>query len=304
MAERVTIFCILLGIATVLLAASLLFSRLRLRDLRRQLRFIRENDTNLEVITNSRAEAPLAMEINTILREQKQQRAQAIRTEQELRDAVTHISHDLRTPLTSASGYLQMLSREGLSDEKRSRYLAVVISRIAVVRELLDSLLELARIEAGQGGDGFSPLPAAQILYDVLALYYEDFSACGKTPELTIDETAIVLAEERALVRIFQNLTANALRHGGGALSVSMTAKGDWVEIAFRNPAPSLEAEDIPRLFERFHTGDQSRATNSAGLGLYIARTLARRMGGELSALLRAGDLLLLLRLVRPQAPL
>lgn len=276
---------IITSIAVVILAALLLLYKRELSRMHEQLRFIRSNTTNMEVTTELQAGelVALAQEINAFIAEFKRRQIKIEASEREFKQAITNVSHDLRTPLTSAVGYLQMLGRDGISEEKQAEYLSIIERRVSAVRKMLDELFELTRIEAGEYALNLEKVNLTNVLRDTLSLYYDDFVTKGMTPTISIPGEAVyAAADSNAVKRVLQNLTGNALRHGAGDLRITLEGGKD-VCIAFCNDA-EMEQGDAQRLFERFYTADQQRSKRSTGLGLSIAKGLVENMGGSISA--------------------
>ena len=205
--------------------------------------------------------------------------------ETHLRQQIANVSHDLRTPLTSILGYLQLLEGEGLSPEKKGEYLAVIEGRARTLQTFIAAFYDLSRIEGGE-----LPLEREQVdlrraLSDQLAASYGQIEEAGLDMEVELaDGLPPVWADSGAVTRIFSNLLTNALRHGKDALSVRLYRAGNVIVSAFSNRAEGLTAEDAAHVFERFYTADKMRTGQSTGLGLAIVKALAERMGHTTAA--------------------
>ena len=198
----------------------------------------------------------LLAQINGLLEDRETETRQLREREESLRRQIANVSHDLRTPLTSILGYLQLLEGD-LKPEERSRYLQVVEERARVLQELITAFYDLSRIEGGE-------------------YHLEE----GLPP---------VLADPGGVTRVLTNLLSNALKHGSTALTIRLFREGDFLVTSFSNDAPHLTQEDLPRVFERFYTGDQMRTGQNTGLGLAIVKALAQRMGHTAFAQLENG---------------
>ena len=203
----------------------------------------------------------------------------------ELRRQIANVSHDLRTPLTSILGYLQLLEGDGLSPERKAEYLAVIEGRARTLQTFIAAFYDLSRIEGGE-----LPLEREQVdlrraLSDQLAASYGQIEEAGLDMEVELaDGLPPVWADSGAVARIFSNLLTNALRHGKDALSVRLYRAGNVIVSAFSNRAEGLTAEDAAHVFERFYTADKMRTGQSTGLGLAIVKALAERMGHTAAA--------------------
>lgn len=223
--------------------------------------------------------------LNQLLELRQEERARYRRKEQELRRQIANVSHDLRTPLTSILGYLQLLEGDGLSPERKAEYLAVIEGRARTLQTFIAAFYDLSRIEGGE-----LPLEREQVdlrraLSDQLAASYGQIEKAGLDMEVELaDGLPPVWADSGAVARIFSNLLTNALRHGKDALSVRLYRAGNVIVSAFSNRAEGLTAEDAAHVFERFYTADKMRTGQGTGLGLAIVKALAERMGHTAAA--------------------
>ena len=231
----------------------------------------------------------LLAQINGLLEDRETETRQLREREESLRRQIANVSHDLRTPLTSILGYLQLLEGD-LKPEERSRYLQVVEERARVLQELITAFYDLSRIEGGEYPLEIQPVDLRRRLEPLLASFYEDFQQAGFQVEVELEEgLPPVLADPGGVTRVLTNLLSNALKHGSTALTIRLFREGDFLVTSFSNDAPHLTQEDLPRVFERFYTGDQMRTGQNTGLGLAIVKALAQRMGHTAFAQLENG---------------
>ncbi len=270
----------------VLLCAALAGRQITLeRGLRRAARRMREQmagetTTRLALPCPSVGAEELLVCLNELLELRQEERAVYRRKEQELRQQIANVSHDLRTPLTSILGYLQLLEGEGLPPEKKAEYLTVIEGRARTLQTFIAAFYDLSRIEGGELPLERERVDLGRALSDQLAVSYEQIEESGLIMEVDVaPELPPVWADSGAVTRIFSNLLTNALRHGTDTLSVKLYREGGWVVSAFSNRAEGLTAEDAAHVFERFYTADKMRTGQSTGLGLAIVKALAERMG-------------------------
>lgn len=282
---------IVLIILLVLLCAGLAVRQAILeKGLRRAARRMREQMANettarLALPCPSAGAEELLFCLNQLLELRQEERALYRRKEQELRRQIANVSHDLRTPLTSILGYLQLLEGEGLPLEKRAEYLAVIEGRARTLQTFIAAFYDLSRIEGGELPLEREKVDLSRALSDQLAAAYEQIEAAGLAVEVDIAPgLPPVWADSGAVTRIFSNLLTNALRHGEDALSVRLYREGGAILSAFSNRAEGLTAEDAAHVFERFYTADKMRTGQSTGLGLAIVKALAERMGHTVAA--------------------
>lgn len=284
---------LLLLSVTALLSALLLWLR-RGSALDRAARELREARTHpgkrLRLTSPDRPVEDLLAQINGLL-EDREQETRALREQEEsLRRQIANISHDLRTPLTSILGYLQLLESERLTPQQRRHYLEIVSDRARVLQELITAFYDLSRIEGGEYPLDLQPVDLRRALEPLLAGFYEDFERAGFQVTVDLDDhLPPVMADPGAVTRILTNLIGNALKHGSTALTIRLYASGGQLVTAFSNDAPGLSPEDLSRVFERFYTADQMRTGQNTGLGLAIVKALAQGMGHAAFAELENG---------------
>ena len=238
------------------------------------------SDTNrlITVSSSDKHVRHLASEIARQLAELRRQRRQYINGDRELKEAVTNISHDLRTPLTAICGYLELLESEKMTDNTR-RYVEQIQSRTEALKALTEELFRYSVISSVSDLN-YENVNVSRVLEDTLISFYVAFEQKNIKPNILLPDGAIVRTlDKSALSRIFGNIISNAVKYSDGDFSVIMTESG---EITFSNSASELSSVDVGKLFERFYTVDSAR--KSTGLGLSIARLLTERMGGRISA--------------------
>ena len=244
-----------------------------------------ETTVRLALPCPSRGAEQLLAGLNDLLELRQSEKSEYRRKEQELRRQIANVSHDLRTPLTSILGYLQLLEQEELSPEKRQEYFQVIEGRARTLQTFIASFYDLSRIEGGELPLEREKVDLARALSDQLTAAYEQIEEAGLEMAVDIaDGLPPVWADSGAVTRIFSNLLTNALRHGSDTLTVKLYREGRYVVSSFSNRADGLTAEDAEHVFERFYTADKMRTGQSTGLGLAIVKALAQRMGHTAAA--------------------
>lgn len=232
----------------------------------------------------------LVSEINSLvegLREGQRKLSQANRS---YRQSITSISHDIRTPLTSIQGYVQMMQEPALADGKKQGYLLAIRRRLEDLTEMLNQLFEYARLEAKEMEWRFQKVNGGNLFAETISMFYGDFLKKGCEPEVAVSGAPCFLyVDPHAFVRVLENLVKNALVHGTGSYRFSLAPEGGQAVIRISNQTDSIEAADMGQIFERFYTTDQSRDRKSTGLGLSIAREFTEQMGGQVEAWLQEG---------------
>ncbi len=238
------------------------------------------SDTNqlITVSSSDKHVRHLASEIAKQLTELRRQRRQYISGDRELKEAVTNISHDLRTPLTAICGYLELLEAEEMTDNTK-RYVEQISNRTEALKALTEELFRYSVISS-VSDLSYEKVNVGRVLEDTLISFYGAFEQKNITPNISLPDGVIIRSlDKSALSRIFGNIISNAVKYSDGDFAVTMTDAG---EITFSNTALELSSVDVGKLFDRFYTVDSAR--KSTGLGLSIAKLLTERMGGSISA--------------------
>ena len=238
-----------------------------------------DTNTLIDISGRDRYMCHLADVVNVQLRRLRVQRNRFRRGDAELKNAVTNISHDLRTPLTAICGYLDLLEKEEKS-ENAERYIGIIRNRSEMLIRLTEELFRYSVILAGENHTPWEPVDLNRALEESVAAFYTALSERNINPRIRMPEEKVIrILDGSALSRIFSNLLQNAVKYSGGDLEITLSGTG---EIVFANTAPGLDEIQLGRLFDRFFTVESAR--KSTGLGLAIARDLAARMGGSISA--------------------
>lgn len=278
---------VILVLIIIVLAAKVWFLRRSAKEISEAFRDRLAADTNTLIDISSRDARmrQLASEINSQLRLLRKERHRYQQGDLELKEAVTNISHDLRTPLTAISGYLDLLEGESKS-EKAASYLNQIRSRTQELNSLTEELFRYSIVTSARE---LKPqrLDLVRALEESLLSFYGVMQERGIQPEIQLPETPVWRQlDPGAVSRVFSNIIGNGLKYSQGDLTVTMSPSG---AITFANRAENLDAVTVGRLFDRFYTVEANRS--STGLGLSIARALTERMGGTITAEYAGGRL-------------
>ncbi len=242
-------------------------------------RLITETNTLVDLSSGDKYMRGLANSINAQLRKLRAERRRFRQGDIELKNAVTNISHDLRTPLAAICGYLDLLEQEE-NPEKIREYLEVVRNRAEILTQLTEELFRYSVIISSEGDRAREPVVINGVLEESIAAFYAGLNDRGITPDIQMPEKKIIRTLDRsALARVFSNLLNNAVKYSDGDLDITLSDTG---EIIFANTASGLDEIQVGKLFDRFYTVEAAR--KSTGLGLAIARTLVEQMDGIISA--------------------
>ena len=274
------IICGILAVVIVILAIKIRMMQKSMDEICACVSEHLSSDTNqlITVSSSDKHVRHLASEIARQLTELRHLRRQYINGDRELKEAVTNISHDLRTPLTAICGYLELLESEETTDNTR-RYVEQIANRTEALKALTDELFKYSVISS-VSDLSYEKVNVGRVLEDTLISFYGAFEHKNITPNISLPDGVIIRSlDKSALSRIFGNIISNAVKYSDGDFSVTMTDAG---EITFSNTASELSSVDVGKLFDRFYTVDSAR--KSTGLGLSIAKLLTERMGGHISA--------------------
>lgn len=283
-----TILCIVLAAAVILLSVKLLLIRRSANEICREFAEIVSRDTNRIISLSSRDKAMqrLAVEINKELKILRKERHRFAQGDLELKSAVTNISHDLRTPLTAIYGYLDLLEGTEKSP-KAAEYIKTIKGRAEVMKQLTEELFRYSVITSPENLGNPEKLSLGAVLEESIAGFYLDFRKASISPKINITSEKVVRSlNPAALSRVFSNLLSNAIKYSDGDLYISLSEKG---EVTFSNMASSLSEVQVGRLFDRFYTVESVK--KSTGLGLSIVKVLVEQMEGEITADYTAGRL-------------
>lgn len=221
----------------------------------------------------------LAAEIDRQIRRLRKEHIRYLQGDKELKEAVTNISHDLRTPLTAICGYMELLEQEEVSEKVRG-YLAVVQERIDTLKQLTEELFRYSLVVSANQYEERESVNLNLALEESIAGYYGALKEAGITPRICIPEEKVMRQlNKAALSRILANVIGNAVKYSDGDLEITLSGDGC---IVFRNHAKEMNQVLAERLFDRFYTVETGK--NATGLGLSIARALTEQMGGEIFA--------------------
>ncbi|MBP3459643.1 MAG: HAMP domain-containing histidine kinase [Lachnospiraceae bacterium] len=237
-------------------------------------RLVTDTNTLIGISTNDRYMCNLANAINTQLRKLRMERQRFQQGDEELKNAVTNISHDLRTPLTAICGYMDLLEQEEKS-EAAGRYVEIIKNRIGILKQLTEELFRYSVIVAEKKRVVKEPVVINGILEESIASFYTMLNGRGITPDIQMPGNKVVRnLDSSALSRVFANILNNAVKYSDGDLKITLLETG---EIIFINTASLLNEVQVGKLFDRFYTVEAAR--ESTGLGLSIAGVLMEQAG-------------------------
>ena len=277
----------ILGIALIISFTYPIIYRRQIEGLCRQTAFLNENKTELKVTVDLKEKEllQLAEEIKKLNDNFNRIKIDLMKQDAALRETITNLSHDIRTPLTSLDGYFQLLAEEDLTHEKKQQYIAIIKNRITSLNDMLNELFTYAKLQDVNYQIDLNELNIVPITADTLVSFYDDITAKGAEPEISLpEEPVFIMGNREAYSRTIQNIVKNALMHGKN-LSVSLTKEDGKVQFICSDDLinPDITV-DTSKIFDRFYKADAARNTKGSGLGLAITKELVERMGGQAEA--------------------
>lgn len=232
----------------------------------------------------------LLSEINKYLEKAQFEKIKFIRREEEIKREIENISHDLRTPLTSIRGYLELMNDENASEEEKKEYISVVERRAKGLQNLIQVFYDLSRLENKEYNLDLEITDINMVLREQVLVYYNDFEAKGINVDISLEQKPIYLKlDKNAIERVFANLIQNAIKYGKSRFKICLEIIGKEVILVFANDTDDLQKEDEKFLFDRFYMKNSSRNNQSSGLGLTITKFLVELMDGEIELSINEG---------------
>lgn len=275
-----TIFC--LGLVLWILRM-----KKQLRSIKEELEATRDKSYNrqLQVDLFDRDLTDMTAELNRNLDYQKQLKVETEKAEKAIRQSVSDIAHDLRTPLTVVKGNLQMLRMEESLSEKGKQYVEVCAQKADEIREMADDFFQLSLLESDLEAVELKRMDLTEALLQFLTAREALIRTNRMEPEVIFPEKSLfVLADEKLLDRMLGNLLNNVFRHAKGDRFLIRLEEKEEAVITFANEVEAPESLHLESLFERTYRGDKARSGNGAGLGLYIVKLLAGKQKATVSA--------------------
>lgn len=263
--------------------------------LKRELRKLKNNLTTMPVNSeygsrlsvDFRQKETLALieELNKMIDVYEDKNRQSKKMEDNVKLSIAGISHDLRTPLTSINGYVQLLSQTD-DIEKRQQYLTVIERSVNRLIEMTDSFYDLARIETNQKEMSLTSIALPALVEETFLSFYEQFEV--NHLEVVFPEDVVndeIIADRLMTVRVVQNIIQNILRYADSTAVISYSVQDNDLKFSVENDVKTDNKIAIEKVFSRFYTEDASRTNvEASGLGLYMSKKLVEKMDGKMSA--------------------
>lgn len=276
-----SIMVVILFLICVVLIAKIYFMKKSVKEIELSLKDILKSNTNnlLTISSSDKDVKKLTNVLNIELKELRKQRLQYETGNQEIKSSITNISHDIRTPLTAISGYIDLI-KESKENKKKEEYLKIVENKTNDLILLTEQLFDFSKtMDIGTKVEKQKCL-VNEILEETLANYYIIFKENNIVPQIEITKNRIYkIVDRNTIIRVFENILSNVTKYSNGDFRVSLDDDG---KITFSNKATSLDATTVEKIFNRYYTVENAK--KSTGIGLSIAKQLVELNGGTINA--------------------
>lgn len=288
----ITLLYVLAGIATFSVAFLVLQKKSMdyITRLSTAIQNISEGDLNTTVdVVGDDEFSAMAANLNKMVEDIRRLMDKERESERTKNELITNIAHDLRTPLTSIIGYLELLSgpNSNMSAEMEKKYINITYTKAKRLEKLIEDLFGFTKLNYGKVSMKVTKVDIVKLLSQLLEEFYPNFMDKDLAYELQSNVPAkIINADGNLLARLFDNLINNAIKYGaeGKRIVVKIHAAESTVTVSVTNYGYVIPKEELPLLFEKFYRVEQSRSSNTGGtgLGLAIARNIVEMHGGTI----------------------
>ncbi|MDD3172391.1 MAG: HAMP domain-containing sensor histidine kinase [Herbinix sp.] len=247
------------------------------------------NLSNRIEIKNEDEFAFLADKLNQMADDIKEIMENERRIEYSKNELITSVAHDLRTPLTSIIGYLDLVSSKELNQETQMKYISIAYNKSKRLEKLIEDLFTYTKFNFGEVKASYNEVDMVKLLNQLVDEFYPSFAENHLDYEFITDNSvAVIRADGNLLARAFANLISNAIKYGkdGKNILINLYKKKDGIVITITNYGILIPSEDLDRIFRRFYRVESSRSseTGGSGLGLAIAQSIVEMHGGTIYA--------------------
>lgn len=278
----------------ILLIICLIYITIRFISLKKQLQIVENKTRNKEKINitlNDKALEKLSETINITLQDKKELEIAIRNREERLKQAISDISHDLRTPLAAIRGYLTLL--ENCKEEEKKGYINILQRKSEELNKLVNNFYEISILDNISYEIETKAVDIVEIITDTVITNYTLIKEKNIDFHNQLADRKIeIQGEEIACGRIIQNLIFNAIKYSKSYMSISIKEFEDNTTFIIKNDVYNLKKSDLKYLFQRFYTVDKSRNSSGTGLGLFIVKILLEKIGGDIKEINLENDIL------------
>ena len=212
------------------------------------------------------------------------------KSEQRRQEFVANVSHELKTPMTTIGGYIDGMLDGTIPPEKQQHYMQIVSGEVRRLSRLVRNMLDISRLQAmGVEESRMTRFDLGELMSDVIITFEQKINGKGLNVDVELPDRPVwVKAERDGITQVVYNLLDNAIKFcpQGGKLGLFLALEGGKAKVTVQNSGPTIDPNELPLLFDRFHKADKSRSADREGwgLGLYIAKTIVGAYGGDIWA--------------------
>ncbi len=276
-----SIFIIVLIVIVIYCAIKIFLLRKSIKEIRFNLNRILVSNTNnlISISSTDRELINLTNDLNVELEKLREERLQYENGNQELKHSITNISHDLRTPLTAISCYVDLLKEEILT-KKQGRYINIINDKTNELVNLTEQLFDYSKRLDLEKKNNKKSYCINEILEETVGSYYNIFKKKDIIPNIKICEKKIYKnIDKTKVIRIFENLISNCIRYSDNGCNIELKESG---KVVFSNKASKLDSMTVKKIFDRYYTIEN--IDKNSGVGLSIAKQLVELNGGNIVA--------------------
>ncbi len=276
--------CIILAVAALAAAAVLIYIKRDIRRFSDELDKLKSTDYSqpLKISVFDRDLTRLAVKINEHTELQRRLGAEYEEQKRQLGNVVSGISHDFRTPLTAALGYMQMVEKCGELSERNAQYLSVAIEKNNYLRDLSDDFFEMTKLENNAEPPASETVNISNMVTELLLEQHSWTTEKGIRTDFDIQDGITAETDRHCISRILENLFSNSRKYSVSFFAVSLK-KDERIVLTVSNDLEDSRSMDTAKVFEPFYRM-QSRTAGGSGLGLYVVKLLCDRLGAEVTA--------------------
>ncbi len=286
-----------LGTVILLLLSFLIMYLYQVSQIIRQLKTIRrEEKTNklIQIEMNGLGMNKLAKEINELILSDRNREVDIQDEKKKIKQQISSISHDFRTPLTSIIGYIDFIKNEE-DKEKRDEYLDIVHRKSIQLKRHIDEFYEMSLIEDESYEIQMEQIHPGTILEDVLLGLTNSIEKRGIKLQVDINSDSSILGNTNSLARVYTNLIQNIIRYGENNCYIFHGIKNDKLITIFNNEVRDPSGIDQSRFFDKFYTADSSRTKSNSGLGLYTSKILIEKMKHNIEVSISGNNVIIII---------
>ncbi|AVP60470.1 MULTISPECIES: sensor histidine kinase [Clostridium] len=281
----------LLIIIIIILSILLLNDKIKTKRITGKLeKILKENSRErIKLYNLSRNKKELVREINIFLDKYESISIDNKNYKDHHQKMISNISHDIRTPLTALMGYVDLLSDNSVTKEKREEYVSIIKERGTALKDLMEEFFQVAKLECNDVDITIEKFNISEIVRKNIITFMNEINERNITPEINIgDEEIFALGDKNYMSRIITNLISNSLKYGyeGKVIGIDLKEDNKWVILSIWDKGKGIDKNELPYIFDRLYTGEKSRNRNfqGSGLGLSIVKNMVQHMNGIITA--------------------